>query len=94
MARVRLQVASCLQAPQVIFSHAGPKRDEPARDEVLEADFSTHPPVNPNYVPGHNDNRALVAHFLDCLQGKAAPMMPVQLAAKHLAILFRITKMR
>ncbi len=78
--------------PQVIFSHAGPQRDEAARDEVLEADFSTHPPADPNFVPGHNDNRALVGHFLDCLQGKAEPVMPVQLAEKHLRILFKITR--
>lgn len=79
-------------SPQVIFSHAGPQRSEPARDEVLEADFSQHPPADPLFVPGHNDNRALVAHFLDCLQGSAQPAMPVQLAARHLGILFRITQ--
>ncbi|HZU87382.1 MAG TPA: Gfo/Idh/MocA family oxidoreductase [Anaerolineaceae bacterium] len=79
-------------SPEVIFSHAGPQRDGPARDEVLIADFSQHPPAEERYVPGHNDNRALVSHFLDCLQGIAQPVMPVQLAAKHLEIVFRITQ--
>jgi hypothetical protein len=39
--------------------------------------------------PG-NDNIPFVEHFLDCLEGKAEPMMPVERAAKHLNVLFKI----
>jgi predicted dehydrogenase len=39
--------------------------------------------------PG-NDNLALIHHFMDCIQGKATPEMPVTLAAKHLDIMLRI----
>ena len=35
------------------------------------------------------DSLALAAHFLDCLDG-AKPLMTVQLAAKHMDILFRV----
>jgi predicted dehydrogenase len=37
-----------------------------------------------------DDTFALVEHFLDCLDGKAQPSMPVQRAAKHMEILFKI----
>jgi predicted dehydrogenase len=37
-----------------------------------------------------DDNLELTRHFLDCILGRARPMMPVALAAKHLDILFRI----
>ena len=37
-----------------------------------------------------DDGLALARHFLDCLDGKAKPLMPVQRAAKHMEILFRI----
>lgn len=36
------------------------------------------------------DNLAITMHFLDCLDGKAEPLMPIQCAAKHMEILFRI----
>jgi hypothetical protein len=36
------------------------------------------------------DINALDNHFIDCLAGKAKPVMPVSLAAKHLDILFQI----
>ena len=36
------------------------------------------------------DTQALTGHFLDCLDGTAEPLMPVQRAAKHMEILFRI----
>jgi len=39
---------------------------------------------------GADDNAAAANHFLDCLDGKSQPMMTVELAAKHLDILFRI----
>ena len=37
-----------------------------------------------------DDALALTAHFLDCLDGKAEPLMPVSLAVKHMRILFAI----
>jgi predicted dehydrogenase len=37
-----------------------------------------------------NDSHAITLHFLDCLDGKAEPLMPVQRAAKHMEILFKI----
>jgi predicted dehydrogenase len=51
------------------------------KKEVYAVDMSAHPP---------DDDVPLVAHFLDCLEGRAKPMMPVQLAAKHMDILFKI----
>jgi predicted dehydrogenase len=51
---------------------------EPAA-ETLAVDMSNAP----------EDSMALAAHFLDCLDG-ASPLMTVQLAAKHLDILFQI----
>ncbi len=39
----------------------------------------------------HHDNLPLVKNFLDCIEGKAAPAMRAQLAAKHLQILLKIT---
>jgi len=49
--------------------------------ETLTVDMSAQP---------GNDNIPFVEHFLDCLEGKAEPMMPVERAAKHLDILFKI----
>lgn len=37
-----------------------------------------------------DDSDAITAHFLDCLDGRAEPLMPVQRAAKHMEILFKI----
>jgi len=37
-----------------------------------------------------DDSHAITTHFLDCLDGKAEPLMPVQRAAKHMEILFKI----
>jgi len=37
-----------------------------------------------------DDSLAITTHFLDCLDGKAEPLMPVQRAAKHMEILFKI----
>jgi len=44
----------------------------------------------PEGLQDHDDNLALIVHFLDCLEGKARPAMDVSLAAKHLRMLFRI----
>jgi len=49
--------------------------------ETLTVDMSSHP---------GNDNIPFVEHFLDCVEGKASPLMPVERAAKHLDILFKI----
>ena len=37
-----------------------------------------------------DDSLALTCHFLDCLDGKTQPLMPIQLSAKHMQILFKI----
>jgi len=37
-----------------------------------------------------DDGLAIAIHFLDCLDGKAEPLMTVQKAAKHMEILFKI----
>lgn len=37
-----------------------------------------------------DDSQAIIRHFLDCLDGKAAPLMTVETAAKHMRILFQI----
>ena len=37
-----------------------------------------------------DDSHAITAHFLDCLDGEAEPLMSVQHAAKHMEILFKI----
>ncbi len=50
------------------------------RKEVLTIDMTDAP----------DDDLALTMHFLDCLDGKARPLMTVQRAAKHMEILFRI----
>lgn len=49
--------------------------------ETLTVDMSAHPA---------HDNIAFIAHFLDCLEGQAQPLMPPTLAAKHLDIVFQI----
>ena len=43
-----------------------------------------------SHPPGTDDNAVAASHFLDCLEGKAKPMMSVDLAVKHLGILFQI----
>jgi len=50
------------------------------RKEILTIDMNNAP----------DDSFALTTHFLDCLDGKAEPLMTVQRAAKHMEILFRI----
>jgi len=54
------------------------ENDEP-RKEVLTVDMSDAP----------EDSLALATHFLDCLDG-AEPLMPVQRAARHMEILYKI----
>jgi len=50
------------------------------RKEILTVDTSGAP----------DDSLALTTHFLDCLDGKVKPLMPIQIAAKHMQILFKI----
>jgi predicted dehydrogenase len=40
-------------------------------------------------VEGHSDDVALIDHFADLLGGSAKPAMPLELARKHLEIIFR-----
>ena len=37
-----------------------------------------------------DDSLAIIRHFLDCLDGKAEPLMTVETAARHMQILFKI----
>jgi predicted dehydrogenase len=62
---------------EVDFFHL--ESDEP-RKETFTVDMSGAP----------DDSFALTKHFLDCLDGTAEPLMPVQRAAKHMEILFKI----
>jgi len=50
------------------------------RKETISVDMTGAP----------EDSQAITTHFLDCLDGKAEPLMPVQRAAKHMEILFKI----
>lgn len=54
--------------------------DSQPRKETLTVDTTDAP----------DDSLALATHFLDCLDGKARPLMSVQRAAKHMEILFKI----
>ena len=51
------------------------------RHETLTVDMSGHP---------QDDAIPVIGHFLDCLEGNAQPLMPIQLAAKHMRILFTL----
>lgn len=55
------------------------ENDEP-RKETFTIDMSDAP----------DDTLGITTHFLDCLEGKAEPLMTVQRAAKHMEILFKI----
>src|SRR6266487_5434874 len=50
------------------------------RKETLSIDITDSP----------DDHLALTTHFLDCLDGTAELLMPVQRAAKHMEVLFKI----
>jgi predicted dehydrogenase len=52
------------------------------RKEILTTDNGGAP----------EDSQAVAEHFLDCLDGKAKPLMPIPLAAKHMRILYEILK--
>ena len=55
-------------------------KDNEPRKETFPIDMSDAP----------DDSYMLTQHFLDCLDGKVKPLMPVQRAAKHMEILFKI----
>lgn len=55
--------------------------DATPRHETFTVDMSAH---------AAHDNIPFIAHFIDCLEGAATPLMPPALAAKHLDIVFRI----
>lgn len=42
----------------------------------------------PVEMAGHSDDDALISHFVDLLEGKDSPAMPLKLARKHLEIIF------
>lgn len=42
----------------------------------------------PVEMKGHSDDDALIRHFADCLERKEKPAMPLELARKHLEIIF------
>jgi len=50
------------------------------RKEIFTVDMTGAP----------DDSHAITTHFLDCLDGTTQPLMPVQRAAKHMEILFKI----
>ena len=54
--------------------------DGELRKETFTIDMSKEP----------DDSLAITTHFLDYLDGKVEPLMTVQLAAKHMEILFKI----
>lgn len=66
------------EPPVVELFDEGP--DGKPRREVLAVDRGGH----------GDDDAALVAHFLDCVEGKATPAMPFARAARHLDMLLRI----
>jgi len=78
--RGSLRFAFTTWDPQTVDIYSADVENEPVH-ETMTVDMSAHP---------GNDNVPFVEHFLDCLEGKAEPMMPVERAAKHLDILFKI----
>jgi len=75
-----LRFAFCSWDSPVVDLYTSDAQNQPVH-ETLTVDMSAHPA---------NDNIPFVGHFLDCLEGKAEPMMTPERAAKHLEILFRI----
>jgi predicted dehydrogenase len=54
--------------------------DPDPRKETFTVELSNAP----------DDSQVLVQHFLDCLDGSVQPLMPIQRAAKHMEILYKI----
>lgn len=67
--------------PEIEFFRAGRNGTGPTERKTLAVDMARKP---------DNCNTLLVRHFLDCLEGKAKPMMPVERAAKHLLLSLKI----
>jgi predicted dehydrogenase len=65
-------------APLVDYFYIDEQGNE--KMETLTVDMTVHT----------EDNQELMKHFLDCILQGTKPMMPADLAAKHLRILFRI----
>jgi hypothetical protein len=65
-------------APEIEVFDVG--KDGSERKETVPVDMTGH----------RDDDQEWMTHFLDCLLNGAAPLMTVDLAAKHLDILFRI----
>lgn len=51
-----------------------------AEKEIIKVDMDQH----------LGDEQELATHFIDCLLGEAEPMMPIELAAKHIDIILQI----
>ncbi len=64
--------------------------DPPRVDFFHTANKERHEKLEIPVPKGHDDNMALTSHFLDCLLENATPAMTVELAAKHLKILFAL----
>lgn len=41
-------------------------------------------------IEDSDDNLWFIRHYLDCVQGKAQPILPLEIAIKHMHIIFRI----
>lgn len=77
--RGSLRFAFCSwNSPEI--EHFWVDKNRRERRTIRKVDMSKHP----------GDHAALYRHFLQCLDQKAKPVMPVSLAAKHLDILFKI----
>ena len=65
-------------SPDIEYFYVDSERNE--KRDVIATDMSEHT----------DDNQELMTHFLDCVLDGVKPLMTVNLAAKHLDILFRI----
>jgi predicted dehydrogenase len=68
--------------PNQIQFFSTDKKGAPTQ-EIIEVTAKQHPEFG---------NVPLMTHFLACIQGKATSLMPLELAAKHLDILWRILR--
>lgn len=76
-----LKLAFCSwDAPEITFFDSENEGRGNARKEEVRVDMQNH----------INDDFALAEHFLDLLDEKTEPLMPLELAAKHLEIIFKV----
>ena len=68
------------EAPEIMVYGLINKDYELAENEVITVDFSRH----------EGDHFALICHFLEVLEGKAAPVISLETAARNMEILFRV----